>query len=83
MLNIHTKAAGWQKRCWDWVKAGELFKLHGVEIPHLLFCNALCAAYKYGYEFSNSSVLAFFPRNLNFVAVTNAMQRFAPPPLRL
>jgi hypothetical protein len=83
MLNIHTKAVGWQKRCWDWVKAGERFELHGVETPHLLFCNALCAAYKYQHEFSDPSVLAFFPGNFSFAAVTDAAQRFASPSIRL
>ena len=83
MLNIHAKAAGWQKRCWDWVKAGELFELHGVETSHLLFCNALCAAYKYQHEFSNPSVLAFTPKNSSFVAVTDAARRFTSPSVRL
>jgi len=83
MLNIHTKTAGWQKRCWDWVKAGERFELHGVETPHLLFCNELCAAYKYKHEFSHPSVLAFFPGNLNFAVVADAAQRSVSTWLRL
>ena len=83
MLNTNTKTAGWQKRCWDWVKAGELFELHDVEASHLLFCHELCAAYKYQHEFSHPSVLAFFPGHLSFVAVTDVVRRSASPSLRL
>jgi|GEM_PF-1775551 len=83
MLNISTKTTGWQIRCWDWVKAGELFELHDVEKTHLLFCHELCAAYKYQYKFSAPSVLAFTYANLNLFAISPPSRPFTPQLLKV
>jgi len=83
MLKISTKTTGWQIRCWDWVKAGELFELHGVEKTHLLFCHELCAAYKYQCNFSDPSVLAFTYANLSLVAIISPSRQFTQPLLRV
>jgi len=55
-----TKTLGWQQRCWDWAKSREPFELHGVSVPNLLFCEELCAAYKYRFS-CNDSIAAFLP----------------------
>ena len=76
MLKITTKTVGWQKRCWDWVKAGELFELHGVEAAHLFFCQALGAAYEYDYRFPTPAVLVFTPKNAAVAATPRPSRQF-------
>jgi len=76
MLKITTKTAGWQKHCWDWVKAGEQFELAGVQAAHFLFCHALCVAYKYDHQFSAAAVMVFIPRNLSDVATPPPPEQF-------
>src|SRR5579863_9956551 len=60
-MNFTTaRTLGWQQHCWEWAKSGQPFLLHGLGAPNLVFCNELCAAYKY-YFSCNDSIATFLP----------------------
>jgi hypothetical protein len=59
-----TRKQGWQTDCQNWVLAGQLFEIRDVTNEHLTFCNELCSAcnYRYQYQFrSDDSVAIFSP----------------------
>jgi hypothetical protein len=61
-----TKTTGWQKNCLDWAKAKQPFVIYGIEKTHMLFCQELCAAYKFKCRFfCKGSVAVFAPANGN------------------
>ena len=57
-----TKKEGWQTDCENWVKAGQPFEIRDVEKEHLTFCNDLCSAcnYRYQYQFRSNDSVAIF-----------------------
>ena len=59
-----TKNEGWKTDCLNWVEANQPFEIRGVGNEHLAFCNELCSAchYRYQYQFrSDDSVAIFSP----------------------
>jgi len=57
-----TRTPGWQADCWNWAKASQPFKLHGIERQHLPFCQALSAFchLKFKSRFRHNEPVAIF-----------------------
>jgi len=57
-----TRKEGWQNDCLNWVEANQPFEIREVEEKHLAFCNELCSAchYRYQYQFRSERSVAIF-----------------------
>lgn len=51
------KATGWQKKSWEWAKAGVAFKVRGIIATNHPFIRELCAAYNCTYRFSDRKLV--------------------------
>jgi len=62
--SVSTSTTGWEKKCWAWAEAKQLFEIRDMGTAHFLFCQELCAEYDYIYQYRcrrDESVAQFQP----------------------